>query len=262
MKLAFSNLAAPGWTLERCLVAVGEYGYDGLELRLIDGKPIDAETISLAVRRSVASALANAGVPLVCLDTSVELTCPFEDSLRAALELAHDWNAPLVRVFGGPGAHDDIPERLEPVLDAAERLGVTVALETHDSFASAAAVASLLRRVPGESLGALWDFHHPFRMGESPGDVMSALGDRIVLVHVKDARREADGWQLVPLGEGDVPVTESIDVLRSAGYDGWLSVEWEKRWHPEIEPPQVALPQHLALLQTWAAELDSGAEAG
>jgi len=24
-----------------------------------------------------------------------------------------------------------------------------------------------------------------------------------------------------------------------------------KRWHPEIEPPEVALPQHLSLLATW-----------
>jgi hypothetical protein len=28
-------------------------------------------------------------------------------------------------------------------------------------------------------------------------------------------------------------------------------VEWEKRWHPEIEDPEVALPQHLDLLTAW-----------
>ncbi len=28
-------------------------------------------------------------------------------------------------------------------------------------------------------------------------------------------------------------------------------MEWEKRWHPEIEEPQVALPQHLELLTKW-----------
>jgi hypothetical protein len=31
----------------------------------------------------------------------------------------------------------------------------------------------------------------------------------------------------------------------------WISVEWEKRWHPEIEDPEVALPQHLDLLTAW-----------
>jgi hypothetical protein len=38
-----------------------------------------------------------------------------------------------------------------------------------------------------------------------------------------------------------------------------ISVEWEKRWHPEIEEPEVALPQHLSVLNTWLAELEARA---
>jgi len=33
-----------------------------------------------------------------------------------------------------------------------------------------------------------------------------------------------------------------------------VSVEWEKRWHPEIAAPETALPQHLALLRRWLKE--------
>jgi fatty-acyl-CoA synthase len=248
VKLAFSNLAAPGWSLERTVEAVAEYGYDGLELRLLDGEPIDPLQVSDEVRRSVPVTLGR--VPLVCLDTSIELGADFDDSLPAALELAREWGAPLVRVFGGAaGDLDDVARRLAPALDVAERLGVVVALETHDSFSSARRVAELLGRVPSHALGALWDFHHPYRLGESPSAVLEQLGGRIVLVHVKDARRAGDDWQLVPLGEGEVPVGESLAALRTAGYDGWVSVEWEKRWHPELAEPEVALPQHAAMLR-------------
>jgi len=38
-----------------------------------------------------------------------------------------------------------------------------------------------------------------------------------------------------------------LDVLRRGGYDGWLVAEWEKRWHPEIEEPEVALPHEAAV---------------
>jgi hypothetical protein len=31
-------------------------------------------------------------------------------------------------------------------------------------------------------------------------------------------------------------------------------VEWEKRWHPEIEAPEIALPQHLKVLAEWMEE--------
>jgi hypothetical protein len=48
-----------------------------------------------------------------------------------------------------------------------------------------------------------------------------------------------------------VRVQEMPGLLTGAGYQGWISVEWEKRWHPEIEEPEVALPQHLRLLELW-----------
>jgi hypothetical protein len=42
-----------------------------------------------------------------------------------------------------------------------------------------------------------------------------------------------------------------LDLLTAGGYQGWISVEWEKHWHPEIEDPELALPQHLELLNAW-----------
>jgi fatty-acyl-CoA synthase len=61
------------------------------------------------------------------------------------------------------------------------------------------------------------------------------------------------------LGHGEVPVREMLEVLAVHGYSGPVSVEWEKRWHPEIEEPEVALPQHIALLRTWVDEIWGGA---
>src|SRR5437016_6004979 len=98
------------------------------------------------------------------------------------------------------------------------------------------------------------------RVGETPEEAVRLLGDRLLHVHVKDARRTGtDGWDLVLLGEGEIPVAGSLRALAAAGYGGWLSVEWEKRWHPEIAEPEIALPQHAAVLQrmveeAWAAK--------
>jgi len=108
-----------------------------------------------------------------------------------------------------------------------------------------------LERVPSSSFAAIWDVHHPYRLGESPVDVVRALGTRIHLVHVKDARRSGDDWELVPLGEGEVPVREGLAALAAAGYDGWLTVEWEKRWHPELAEPELALPREAETLRRW-----------
>ena len=141
---------------------------------------------------------------------------------------------------------------LEDAVPLAGPLGVAVGVETHDAFSASSVVAELLALVPSDLVGAVWDSHHPHRMGETPAEVYANLGPRILLAQVKDARRAADGeWQLVPLGTGEVPVRDMLSLLVAEGYPHWISVEWEKRWHPEIDEPEVALPQHLDLLTTW-----------
>jgi hypothetical protein len=35
------------------------------------------------------------------------------------------------------------------------------------------------------------------------------------------------------------------NALKTSGYDGYLTFEWEKRWHSEIPGPEVAIP-HFA----------------
>ena len=41
-----------------------------------------------------------------------------------------------------------------------------------------------------------------------------------------------------------MPVQRQIVALASTGYRGYYSFEWEKRWHPEIEEPEVAIAQY------------------
>src|SRR5260370_10691408 len=148
---------------------------------------------------------------------------------------------------------------LESAVPLAERLGVAIGVETHDAFSASSVVAELLALVdPGTvdsgAVGAVWDSHHPHRMGERPAEVYANLGPRILLAQVKDARPRDGDWQLVLLGEGEVPVRDMLGLLTARGYPHWISVEWEKRWHPEIEEPEVALPQHLDLLIKWLEE--------
>jgi sugar phosphate isomerase/epimerase len=268
-RIAFSTLAFPDASLATAISRGRDWGYAGVELRLIDGDLIDP-AMTAADRAAVKHAAAAAGLPIVAVDSSIRLT---DDEPAAELgkflELASDWESPLVRVFGG-ALPDSAPDRqarmdsaarvLEGSIARAERLGVAIGLETHDSFSASAVVAELLALVPAGAVGAVWDSHHPHRMGQRPAEVWADLGARTLLAQVKDARRDtarSDGWQLVLLGQGEVPVREILRLLYGGGYAGWISVEWEKRWHPEIEEPEVALPQHLSVLSAWLTELDA-----
>ncbi len=271
MRLAFSTLACPNWSMEQVIEAAKQYGYEGLEMRLIDGEVI-TPALDKATRDRVKQLCQNAGLPIMCVDTSVRVAQPDADVRQAQikdgmamLELAAQWESPLIRVFGGAPEGSSDAEAFAGAADAlsqlaarGKELGVAVALETHDVFAAGAKVAEVMTLVSNTNAGALWDTLHPYRMGETAEQTLALIGERLLHVHVKDGHRPADGgpnWDLTLLGEGDVPMQDILAKLRAAGYDGWLSVEWEKKWHPEIPEPEVALPQHAELLRTYLAKL-------
>jgi sugar phosphate isomerase/epimerase len=262
-RFAFSTLGCPAWTIEQAGEAARREGYEGVELRLLDGEIIPADLDAEGIAR-VKRALQGLGVPSV--GTSCRFTSP--DAAERArsradaeryLRLAADLGAESIRVFGGNLAPGDsletgigrIAESLNLLAPAAERAGVRIALETHDAMSAGRAVADVLAQVPSRTVGALWDSHHPYRMGESPEQTYRLLEGRILSTHVKDARRDGERWQLLPLGEGEVPVREMLATLAANGWGGWVTVEWEKKWHPELADPEVAFPQHMRVLREY-----------
>jgi sugar phosphate isomerase/epimerase len=249
MRLAFSTLGCPEWPLERVVEAAGEYGYEGVELRILDGELV-SPSLPADRRRRVRSLLDHGGLAICAVDTSFEIADPGADLAEAIghVELAADLGAPTIRLFGGapPGEAVDatarrVVQRLEALAERGRDAGVTVALETHDSFASGAATAAVLADAPPE-IGVVWDTLNTFVTGEAPVASLDAVASRLVHVHVKDGGRPPDPERNLLYGEGAVPLDDIVGMLAARGYDGWLSVEWEKRWQPDIEDPAVALP--------------------
>lgn len=242
-------------------------GYDGVELRIVDNAVIDPAALDRGARKELRRTFHSRGLEIIAVGASSRFNTPVvadrrshEQSLIDYLQLASDLDSPMVRTFGG--AVPDgctleqgqrwVAESLNRVAPRAEELGVNIVLETHDGFASAAAVAGTLAMVESPAVGILWDTHHPFRMGETVEQAWELTRNRLYHVHVKDARRTADGkWDLKLLGQGEVPVAEAVRTLKAGGYAGWISVEWEKKWHPEIEDPEVAIPQHAQVLRQY-----------
>ena len=262
-KLAFSTLGCPNWTIEQVGEAARRYGYDGIEVRLLDGELLPPD-LDAAGRQRIKRALRGLAIPSV--DTSARFAYPDADEraknrkmAEQFLDVANDLEAPMIRVFGGnlaegqtlEQARDLIADSLNQLAPAAERCGVKIVLETHDAMSAGKTVAEVLAKVPSRSIGALWDSHHPYRMGETVEQTWELIGQRTLHTHVKDARRQGEGWQLVPLGEGEVPVKEMLATLHRHGWSGWVAVEWEKKWYPELADADEAMPQHMDVLRRY-----------
>ncbi len=289
MRLAMTTLGCPAWDASRAFAAAAEMGYDGIELRCLDGALL-SPMLDQGNRQELRRLSVTHNLPIVALGASSQFSSPDpevraaqEADLRGMLQLAAEIGAPLVRAYGGGNAAprglvqdsgrsygggfpqewgEDtvvgwIVAALERVLPHAQALGVDIVLETHDGLSSAHRMAAVLDRLPDPHLGALWDVLHPTRMGEAPQEVWDLIGARVRHVHFKDARRGPDGrWRAAIDGEGEVPLRQCLLLLQAAGYGGWITLEWEKYWEPEIAEPEEALPRKLEIVRGWVSELE------
>lgn len=245
-RLAFSTLGCPGVPVPEVLALARTTGASGVELRCADGEPVPPD-LPLARARGVRAQFADAGVSVVCLASYVRIAAPDDDPVRDLLrhiELAQELGSRFVRVFGGFDPRPDpVPVAAARLRQVADRIAggpVTVLLETHDVFCAARAVASVLRQVDAPEVGALWDVVNPWRSGETAGQAAAALAPWLRHVQLKDVASTVDLAPVLP-GQGVVPLAQVLCELDRLGYQGWLSLEWERAWFPQAPPLAEAL---------------------
>jgi sugar phosphate isomerase/epimerase len=130
-----------------------------------------------------------------------------------------------------------------------------VLIESHGDFTRSADLQAILDGVGSDAFQLLWDAHHTFVLGkESPGETWKNLGRYVRHTHLKDSLPEGQERRYVLTGRGEVPVKEQVRVLVKGGYRGYYCFEWEKKWHPEIEEPEISFPHYAKVMGEYLAE--------
>jgi len=262
LPLGFSTLGCPTWPWAKILDFAAEQQFASIELRGILENMDLTQVPELAPERlgETKRQLKAHGLSVSCLGASAQMhdLDPAKhaaqlDEARRFIDLAHALSAPYVRVFGNEYVKDVPREQmlahiggaLRSLGDYAEPKNVTVIIESHGDFTDSPALLEILQRADSPNVALLWDAHHTFVSGkEQPEDTVRQLGRYIRHTHLKDSVPAGNDRRYVLTGTGDVPVKRQIAALAKIGYRGFYSFEWEKRWHPEIEEPEVAIAQY------------------
>ncbi|HEY8462238.1 MAG TPA: sugar phosphate isomerase/epimerase family protein, partial [Blastocatellia bacterium] len=187
------------------------------------------------------------------------------DEARRFIELAHRLGAPYVRVFPNQLVKgeerkttiDRIIAGLRELGDRAKGSGVTIIVESHGEFVTSPPLLEIIKGSDHPNVAFLWDAHHTCVAGESPAETFKHLGRYVRHTHLKDSRApkgEEKSRRYTLTGTGEVPVRETVKVLAAGGYGGYYSFEWEKKWHPEIEAPEIAIPHYAKVMRQYLAE--------
>ncbi len=236
-----------------------EMGFEGIEFTDLPKEATQEERLALAgeLRRRAAAR----GLAVVSYTVAARLWQPTEELLRAeiervkqAVDVAAALGAPVMRhdlVWGleksgaGRSFLGMIPKIAETVREitayAAEK-GIKTCSENHGMIAQdsyrmeAVAVA-----VNHDNYGLLVDMGNFLCVDEDPATAVSRVANFAFHVHAKDMEvlphdtdpqglivtRGAARLRCTAIGHGSVPVERCLKILKRAGYDGFVSVEYE-----------------------------------
>lgn len=248
-----------------------EMGFDGIEFIDLDLNVQPAESVP-ALAAEIRAHCDSLGLPVAAYTVHADFIDGTDEveRLKRQVDVAQILGAPVMR-------HDvtwrrDIPWReiidrtaanIREVAEYAQSKGVRTCTENHGYvLQDANRVEALILAVNHPNYGWLVDMGNFLCADEPPMHALPIAASYAVHAHAKDflLKRESpgegwfptrNGWALrgTVVGHGVVPIADCVQVLRDAGYDGWLSLEFEG-----MEENLTALRCGLAFLRKVTAE--------
>ena len=239
--------------------AAHELGFEAMEFVEIAGRDNYERQVENA--RLIRAEADKYGIKIVAYAIGAELNQPTEEAGRAELERLKR-QVDIAAILGAPIMRHDVTYKLgteannrsfdlclpamaklaRELTEYAETKGVKTCSENHGYiFQDSDRVERFFNAVAHKNYGVLLDLGNMMCADEDPRLAASRLAPYAIHVHAKDMIvREKNLRSLacfptrgknylvpVALGEGDVKLDKSLEILKSAGYDGYLSVEYE-----------------------------------
>ena len=228
-----------------------ELGFDGIEFT-------DLPEPQLENAARIREKCASLGLPIISYTVGADfLRGDAEvERVKGQVDVAHALGAPVMRHdacygFKDPGylrgwrqAVEEIAPRIRQVTEYAATLGIRTCTENHGTFIQdSERVETLIRTVNHENYGWLVDVGNFACADEDSVSAVSRAASYAVHVHAKDfliksaaSDDPGEGWftsrsgrylRGTVVGHGEIPVKQCLRILKSAGYDGFVSLEFE-----------------------------------
>jgi len=119
-------------------------------------------------------------------------------------------------------------------------------IETNGIFADSSVLAKFIKEINSKNKGVLWDINHPVRFfGEKAEQTYENIGEYVKYLHIKDSVQKNGKIEYRMTSHGDLPVADILKLLKKDSFDGFLSLEWTKRWLPELQEPGIVFSHYI-----------------
>ena len=263
-----------------CVSKAKEMGFDAIEFTEIPGETLEEK---LALAEKIAAKAAELGIEINAYTIGANLyhddpaDCDAEvERLKGQLRIAKALGASVMRhdvcyklgTKGNARSFDlmlpTIAANARRVTEYGETLGIKTCSENHGYISQDSdRVERLFNAVAHDNFGLLVDMGNFVCVDEDPALAVSRVAPYAVHVHIKDMRvrstpvgacknmtRGGNYFCGTAVGEGDVPVKKCLTIIKRAGYDGYVSLEYEG-----VEDCIPAIERGLANIKQFLSEI-------
>lgn len=235
-----------------------EMGFDGIEFINLDNKDFAITTDSLKTAKEIREHCAKIGLDVIAYTIGANFLCEDKEAevkrLFHEIDVAEALGAPLMRhdvcyklpdnpLYSWREAVKEMAPNICRVTEYAKAKGIKTCTENHGFiFQAPERVETLIREVNSDNYGWLIDMGNFICADADPVKAVETAARYAFHVHAKDfifksavegnpgGFFQTNGGNFLRgtvIGHGVVPVKNAINILKKAGYDGYVSVEFE-----------------------------------
>ena len=233
-----------------------EMGLEGIEFIPLPGETFEERSALAKKLREKADSL---GMPIVSYTVNADLYKGSEEANSAEVKRLCE-QLDIAKILGAPVFRHDVcwsvpktgavrsfdamlptlAKSAREITEYAATLGIRTCSENHGLVAQDSdRMERLFNAVGHENYGLLVDIGNFICVDEDNVTAVSRVAPYAIHAHAKDfylSREKKEGWgvsrgcnywQGAAVGDGDVDVKKCVEVLKRAGYEGYLSIEYE-----------------------------------
>lgn len=255
---SFTQLTSSGKYTEKELISLAkDMGFEGIEFAEIHPpEGTDKDVYARELRKEADSK----GIKIVAYCIGADLISDTEkeiDRIKKEVDIAEILGVQVMRHDASCGYSDKykhqrgfenalpvVVKACKEITEYAKTKGIKTCIENHGTFfQDSHRVAAVVNGVDNENFGALVDIGNFMCADEDPAVAVGNVAPYAVHVHAKDFVFKK-GTEFIPsdgffmtrggnylkgtaVGHGVVPVLQCMRILKNAGYDGYVTVEFE-----------------------------------
>ena len=229
-----------------------DFGYDGIDINIREGHPIDPSNCSKVLPESV-KLWQNMGLSCPLVTSPIDMLDPQSGIAQNLYRVCSDAGVPRIKIgFWRFVPGDDYWELIKRARQAlylfqklSEKTGVQTCYQVHSGpnlGSNCSGIMHLLQDFDPKFVGAYPDIGHMALDGEDWDMGFSMLGDYLSVIGAKDAYHAPQGQEVLPpyvakfvkLGSGSVDWTRCVSAVIKTGFEGPVSIHTEYDFDEEV----------------------------